>query len=100
MSLRDLILRWRSLVRREVVEKELDDELQFHFDQQVTLNQRRGCLMMTPYAKRASRLERSTPLRKSIGTRVGSDCSTMSLATFAMQCANSRARQDSRRLPS
>ncbi len=33
-----LRLRWRSLVRRGRVERELDDELRFHLDQQIAEN--------------------------------------------------------------
>ena len=33
--LNDLLLRLRSLFRRKNVEAELDDELRFHFEQQV-----------------------------------------------------------------
>ena len=40
--LSDILLRLRSLVRRESVEAELDDELRFHFDQQVEKHVRSG----------------------------------------------------------
>ena len=33
-----LAVRWRSLVRRSGVERELDAELQFHLDQQIEEN--------------------------------------------------------------
>ena len=33
--LSDLLIRLRALFRRNAVENELDDELRFHFDQQV-----------------------------------------------------------------
>jgi len=33
--LSDIVIRMRSLLKRERVEAELDDELRFHFDQQV-----------------------------------------------------------------
>src|SRR5215472_14555266 len=40
--LRDIIFRLRSLLRHERVEAELDDELRFHFDQQVEKHVRSG----------------------------------------------------------
>ncbi|HZL96347.1 MAG TPA: FtsX-like permease family protein, partial [Vicinamibacterales bacterium] len=40
--LTDLILRIRSLVRRPTVERELDDELRFHLEQQVEFYRRAG----------------------------------------------------------
>src|SRR5580658_5654119 len=40
--LRDIIFRLRSLLRRKRVEAELDDELRFHFDQQVEKGVRSG----------------------------------------------------------
>ena len=40
--LSDLILRLRSLFRRDVVEQELDDELRFHLEQQVDVYMRQG----------------------------------------------------------
>jgi len=40
--LSDLIFRLRSLFRRRAVENELDDELQFHLEQQVEKNVRSG----------------------------------------------------------
>ncbi len=38
----DLVLRLRSLFRRESVERELEEELRFHFDQQVESSLRQG----------------------------------------------------------
>ncbi|HKV62936.1 MAG TPA: ABC transporter permease [Candidatus Acidoferrum sp.] len=51
----DLSLRLRSLFRRRVVEKEMDEELRFHFENQVSKLVHRGC---TPEeARRRARLE-------------------------------------------
>jgi predicted permease len=53
--LSDLLFRLRSLFRRGAVEHELDDELQFHIDQQVEKNSRAG---LTPEeAARQTRLQ-------------------------------------------
>src|SRR4051812_45810474 len=46
-------LRFRSLFRRDVVERELDDELQYHVDQQTAENVRTG---MSPSEARAAAL--------------------------------------------
>ncbi|HLG57134.1 MAG TPA: ABC transporter permease [Vicinamibacterales bacterium] len=53
--LRDWILRLRSLVRRDVVEQELDDELQFHMEQQVAAYMSQG--LSRDDAMRRARLE-------------------------------------------
>jgi putative ABC transport system permease protein len=47
--LRIVALRWRSLVHRDAVERELDDELRYHLEMQVAENVRRG---MAPDAAR------------------------------------------------
>ena len=53
--LNDLLLRLRSLLRRKTVEKELEEELRFHFDKQVAKFIQSG---FTPEeAKRRTRLE-------------------------------------------
>jgi len=53
--LSDLLFRLRSLFRRGTVEHELDDELQFHIDQQAEKNSRAG---LTPEeAARQTRLQ-------------------------------------------
>jgi putative ABC transport system permease protein len=51
----DLLIRLRALFRREAVENELDDELRFHFEQQVEKFVRSG--MSLPEARRRARLE-------------------------------------------
>jgi predicted permease len=53
--LHDLIIRLRSLFRRDVVESEADSELRFHFDQQVEKNLKAG--MTREEAVRRTRLE-------------------------------------------
>jgi macrolide transport system ATP-binding/permease protein len=53
--LSDLVFRIRSLFRRSAVENELDDELQFHLDQQVEKHVRSG--LTREEAIRQSRLE-------------------------------------------
>src|SRR5260370_27318967 len=51
----DLILRFRSLFRRRAVETELDEELRFHFEKQISKFIQSG---LTPEeAKRRARLE-------------------------------------------
>jgi len=51
----DLVLRWRSLFRRKTVETELDEELRFHFEKQVSKFIQSG---MAPHeAQRRARLE-------------------------------------------
>ena len=53
--LNDLLLRMRSLFRRKIVEAEMDEELRFHFENQVAKLVRSG---LTPTeAKRRARLE-------------------------------------------
>ena len=51
----DLMVRLRSLLRRGAVERELDDELQFHLEQQVDAHMRRG--LSRDEAIRRARLE-------------------------------------------
>ena len=53
--LSDWILRLRSLVRRDVVEQELDDELRFHMEQQVAAYMSQG--LSRDDAMRRARLE-------------------------------------------
>ena len=53
--LSDLIFRLRSLFRRSAVENELDDELQFHLEQQVEKHVRSG--LTREDAMRQARLE-------------------------------------------
>jgi predicted permease len=53
--LSDLIFRFRSLFRRSAVENELDDELQFHLEQQVEKHVRSG--LTREEAMRQTRLE-------------------------------------------
>jgi len=53
--LNDWALRLRSLFKRTVVERELDDELQFHFEQQVESHMRKG--LARDEAVRRARLE-------------------------------------------
>src|SRR5438876_6980782 len=53
--LNDLLLRLRSLFRRKNVEAELDDELRFHFEQQVAKFIQSG--LPPQEAKRRARLE-------------------------------------------
>ena len=53
--LSDWILRLRSLVKRGVVEQELDEELRFHFEQQVALHVSQG--LARDEAVRIARLE-------------------------------------------
>src|SRR2546430_15196668 len=51
----DLVLRWRSLFRRKTVETELDEDLRFHFEKQVSKFIQSG---MAPHeAQRRARLE-------------------------------------------
>ncbi len=50
----DLLLRLRSLFRRQAVESELDDELRFHFEQEVEKNVQSG--MPLEEARRQARL--------------------------------------------
>ena len=52
---RDLFLRLRSLIRRDVVDLELDDELRFHLEQQVDLYMRNG--LSRAEAVRRARIE-------------------------------------------
>jgi len=52
---RDLFLRLRSLVRRDVVDSELDDELRFHLEQQADLYMRNG--LSRAEAVRRARIE-------------------------------------------
>src|SRR6266851_6306908 len=53
--LNDLLVRMRSLFRRKIVEAEMDEELRFHFENQVVKLIRSG---LTPTeAKRRARLE-------------------------------------------
>jgi putative ABC transport system permease protein len=52
--LSDLLIRLRALFRRRVVESELDDELRFHFDQQVEKFVQSG--LPLPEARRRARL--------------------------------------------
>src|SRR6267142_2838448 len=51
----DLLLRLRSLFRRKTVETELDEELRFHFEKQVSKFMQSG--MAPDEAKRRARLE-------------------------------------------
>jgi putative ABC transport system permease protein len=53
--LSDLLIRMRALFRRSAVESELDDELRFHFDQQVEKFVQSG--LPLPEARRRARLE-------------------------------------------
>jgi putative ABC transport system permease protein len=53
--IRDLLLRLRSLVRRDVVDAELDDELQFHLERQVDSYMRNG--LSRAEAVRRARIE-------------------------------------------
>src|SRR5579859_1506135 len=53
--LSDLLFRIRSLFRRSAVEKELDDELQFHLEQQAEKHMRAG--FSREEARRRTRLE-------------------------------------------
>jgi predicted permease len=53
--LNDLFLRLRSLLRRDSVEKDLDDELRFHLEQQVDSYVREG--LSRPEAARRARLD-------------------------------------------
>jgi putative ABC transport system permease protein len=53
--LTDLLIRLRALFRRNAVESELDDELRFHFDQQVEKFIQSG--LPLPEARRRARLE-------------------------------------------
>jgi putative ABC transport system permease protein len=53
--LSDLLIRMRALFRRSAVESELDDELRFHFDQQVVKFVQSG--LPLPEARRRARLE-------------------------------------------
>ncbi len=53
--LSDLLFRFRSLFRRSTVEKELDEELRFHLEQQVEKHLRSG--LTREEAMRRSRLE-------------------------------------------
>jgi predicted permease len=53
--LNDLLFRFRSLLRRSTVEKELDEELRFHLEQQVQKHVRSG--LTREQAVRRSRLE-------------------------------------------
>ncbi len=50
----DLLIRLRALFRRSAVERELDDELRFHFEQQVEKFLQSG--MPLPEARRRARL--------------------------------------------
>jgi putative ABC transport system permease protein len=52
--LSDFLIRVRALFRRKAVERELDDELQFHFEQQVEKFVQSG--MPSPEARRRARL--------------------------------------------
>ena len=52
---RDLKIRMRALLRRESVERELDDEMRFHFDAQVAKLEARG--ISRAEAQRLARLE-------------------------------------------
>src|SRR6266700_34146 len=53
--LNDLLLRWRSLFRKRTVETELEEELRFHFEKQVSKFVQSG---VTPAeAQRRARLE-------------------------------------------
>ncbi len=54
LSISDLLIRLRSLFRRTAVEEELDDELRFHFDQQVEKLVQSG--LPLPEARRRARL--------------------------------------------
>jgi len=57
--LNDLLVRMRSLFRRKIVEAEMDEELRFHFENQVAKLIRSG---LTPTeAKRRARLEFGGP---------------------------------------
>ena len=51
----DLWIRLRALVRRRALERELDDEMRFHFEQQVEKNCRAG--MTREEARRKAKLE-------------------------------------------
>ena len=53
--LSDVLIRLRGLFRRDTVENELDEELRFHFEQQVDKFVRTG--MSLPEARRRARLE-------------------------------------------
>src|SRR5580698_3456786 len=53
--LNDILFRLRSLVRRSAVENELDDELQFHIEQQIEKHMRAG--LTRTEAERQTRLE-------------------------------------------
>jgi putative ABC transport system permease protein len=52
--LTDLLLRLRALLRRDSVERELDEELQFHLEQQVETNVRSGLTLQE--ARRRARM--------------------------------------------
>src|SRR6266849_987293 len=52
--LSDLLIRLRALLRRNTVESELDEELRFHFDQQVEKFVQSG--LPLPEARRRARL--------------------------------------------
>jgi hypothetical protein len=53
-GLSDVLHRLRALVRQKAVERELDEELRFHFEQQVEKNLQRG--LDRPEAVRRARL--------------------------------------------
>ena len=60
--LTDLILRLRALVARDAVEREIDVELQFHFDHQIEKYQRAG--LTRAEAERRARVEFPRDVRR------------------------------------
>ena len=71
--LSDLLHRLRSLFRRDVVERELDEEMRFHLEQQVDAYVRDGLSRGTrPFGERGSSSEASSRSERNIATPEGS----------------------------
>lgn len=85
--IRILLSRLFGLFRRSSSEKELDEELQFHFQQEIDHHISRG--MSPEEARRAARARSavSTKLRNCIARRAASPGSKLSSVTFFMVCA-------------
>jgi len=71
--LTDLLYRLRAFFRRNAVEGELDEELRFHFEQQVEKYAKSGLTRQKPFARPSCPLADSNKSRKNAASRV--ECS-------------------------
>ena len=81
---RDLLYRFRALFHRNVVESELDEELRFHFDEQVEKYVRSGLSRKEAVRRSLAKLGNDAmpvDIQKDVKERFGIDLTTAHIST-------------------